>query len=157
MSWLRRNWPKAVLRLCGVLQVFLTGTGLCYVGMGVLAYWSRWGEVPDPVAPFAKQVFVLKTAINVILLFGLMWAGVLLLRLKNLGISASNWLLIAIVVYSFGFDLAFGWTPGTGPIEMSLAATAGIGDKGVSVIVFTGYPLIGFVALNLAHASMVKS
>jgi len=87
--------------------------------------------------------------VNLVLLSIQMLAALRLLRLKESGVRLTNVFCVALYIYE-PFGTFFGFGEGIG---MSLGATAGTGNMGTAPQFLTGYPILAFIALNLAAGS----
>jgi hypothetical protein len=160
MNWLRRNWPKLLLRSFGSLHLAFGIFGFYFLLWAVVGYAVNWHEPSDPTIPHTKEAFLVRTAVNLGFLVILMWAGLMLLRLRPQAVRVSNWLFVAMIGYfslgSFLFILEFSRFGHIGPVGSSIGATAGIGEMGTAPVFITGYPLFALLGLNLARKFLVK-
>jgi hypothetical protein len=160
MTWLPHNWPKALLRTFGWLHLGFGIFGFYFLLWAVVRYAVNWHEPSDPAMPYTKEASLVRTAINLVFLVILMWAGLMLLRLRPQAVRASNSLFVAMIGYffldNFLFILEFSLFRHIGPVGSSIGATAGIGEMGTVLMFITGYPLIALLGLNLARKFLAK-
>jgi len=137
----------ALFRLFGVLHLLLSGAGFYYIVVAVRALMrhGRLFEV-DPEIPYYSEAFLFRTTVNVILLVIEVIAALYLLRLSRTGLRLNNVFCLSFLVYE-SFGMSFGFGEG---VSMSLGASAGTGGMGTALQLVTGYPVIAYVALNLA-------
>lgn len=143
-----RKKNSVVLRFFGVVHLVFAAWGVY-----LISQLRFFGVEPDPpYAPYATEVFVVRTIINLVFLTVLVFAGIFLLRLRIQGVRVSNALFISMIVY-FAAGVMLG---GEGAIGMSIAATAGTGEMGTAPQMLTGYPIISLIVLNLARRKLLK-
>ncbi|MEE8199814.1 MAG: hypothetical protein V3R29_01480 [Candidatus Acidoferrales bacterium] len=157
MNWLQQNWPRVVLRGFGLLHIAFGVWGIYFLLWAVVGYAVRWNEPRNPDLPYLREVFAVRTTINIVFLVVLFFAGIWLLRLRTQGVRASNWLFISFIAYFFAdslqFIVEFSLYGDIGPVGRSIGATAGTGNMGTVPLLLTGYPIIALIGLNVAHKS----
>lgn len=155
-----KRWPEIAIRVFGALQWFLCAAGL------LLLFPALWEFTihPDPIglSPYYDKVFLVRSAINLIFVISLVWAGYFLLKLDRRGITATNWIFLAEFAYFFlssAVGLAFSLSSEK-ELELvgnALAATAGTGDMGIAPHFVTGYSILALIVLNLARRKLDRS
>jgi len=140
------KWKSVLLRLFGLLHLIYAGWGSYFVALNLLIDSSRggWSYLRADPVPYYAQVYVARIAISIVILAVLVVAGILLLRLKANAVRVNNWLFGSFLAY-FAADLFVPW----GPFDVAVGVTGGVGNMGIAPMIFTGYPLICLVALNL--------
>lgn len=138
----------ALFRLFGILHLLFASWGV-YLVVFALRAVMRSGHLYqfDPKIAYYSEAFIFRTTVNVILLAVEVVAALYLLRLSRTGLRLNNIFCLSLLVYE-SFGTFFGFGEGVG---ISLAASAGTGNMGIAPQFLTGYPVIAFVALNLAE------
>jgi hypothetical protein len=102
---------------------------------------------PDPEIPYHIEAFFLRTGLNLLFLAAIIFAGIKLLLAREKGVQLSNKLFVLMILYFLEpFSRLLG--PEFG---ISMGATAGTGNMGISPILLTGYPLIALIVLNVVR------
>lgn len=142
------RWPKALLKLFGVLNLFFACAGFYQLGFVTFSLVSlgRYPRFGDPSAPYVTEAFFLMTSINFIFLAVLFFAGFLLLRLRAHAVRVNNTLFVSMIIYELTLLLINGGALGT-----SIVTAFPTANVGIAPTIFTGYPILALIVLNLAH------
>jgi cbb3-type cytochrome oxidase subunit 1 len=155
------RWSAVVFRLFGTLHILFGAYGF-YVVLLILVNIASAGHfsLDDASAPYATESFVVMTAINLIFIGVLLFAGIQLLQLRAEAVRISNWLFLCMIMYEAVLLLDSLFLDPGAALSMSISAAYGIGNMGIAPQVLTGYPIIALIALNLArrkHRSRLPS
>lgn len=151
-----RNHTKRVL----VFRAFALANGL-FVAIGLwrltVAIVQAAPNLPvHHKAPYGWQFFFAFAACNLLLLAALVLTSVRLWQLLRGAVLHSTWVYAAIVLYNLVVGL--GWAlpdPWGGSVAMAVVAGANLG---VRAFVWTGYPLLAAIALNITrHYTRMRS
>ena len=143
------RWPTRVVKTFGLLHIILAILGL-YLVLSIAGFFVSLPSVfkrTGDALPYETEAYLLRTVINLILLGAEGIAGLQLLRTRLSGITISNVLFAAMVVYFF---LPI-WNLFGPAFSRSMGATAGIGNVGIGLQLICCYPVLALVALNLAR------
>lgn len=133
------------LRAFGIANLWFVARGGWLIYATLKGYSSASALPVDPRIrpPGSETVFLALTCVNIGLLLLLLWAGVLLLRLRITGVVICNGVFIAeIVLFLIPPPI-----PVT-PLTNLLSAARIIGNMGIAPQILTAYPLLGLVVLN---------
>jgi hypothetical protein len=145
-------WRVRVIRALAMANaVFIVG-GL-YLLVDALRRNYEFGRFAPP-EPYYAQVFYARSLLNLGFLVGLAIASVGIWRLIPSGRRLCNTVLVGVVLYVVSvsvFEVTTAFCGGT--LELlgrALAASGGTGNMGIAWQVYTGYPVIALIILNLA-------
>lgn len=141
------KWPAVAFRAFGIGNLVFVAIGLWAMSYPVRAATTgRMGNSPEQ--PYFLQAFWTMSAINMVFLILLGFTGFQLLRLRRSAVRICNVLFVAEILYSFfipwGAEIPRA-------VSNSIAAATGVGNMGTAVNLFTGYPIIALLGLNLSR------
>ena len=119
------TWAKAVLRITGLLDVVLSGLGVCFL-------WSvreMFALTSNSSFPFFRIAFSTMTAVNGVLLLSFLVAAFQLLWLKKTGIAVHSITAASLIAYHFLIGTL--WLAGRG-VGISIGAATGVGNMGIA-------------------------
>ena len=139
------NWRVLIYRLFGVLNLLFAAIGAFFEASSITAV--RAGVLANTSdAPYFLAFFWIMFALN-FCFFGLLaLGGVYLLRLKNWGVTISNIVMTAEIVYFPLIGVA--WSSFSKTMSMSVAGATGIANVGIGFQLITAYPLFALGCLN---------
>lgn len=145
---MRIIWQR-LIQVIGALTFALSLWGLYLLVDGF------WRELVRPLhmaeAPFFRQAFFTKNAIDALFLVAMIITAAGLLLLKIRAMKVYTWLWVMLVVFVSAGGLL--WTI-RGPVGMSIAAASGVGDMGLGPLLFYPfpfvYPILSVGLVNLA-------
>jgi hypothetical protein len=139
--------PSVALRAFGIANLVFVAIGLWAISYPVAAVAAgRMGNSPDQ--PYFLRAFWTMTAMNLVFLALLAFTGVRLLQLRRSAVKACNILFVAEILYF----VCIPWSKEIPrDVALSIAAATGIGNMGIAVNLFTGYPIIALIGLNLGN------
>ena len=146
------RWPTKVVKTFGLLHIIFAVFGL-YLVLGLAGFFVSLDEVfkrTDHALAYSREAYLLRTGVNLVFLGAEGIAGLRLLRTRLSGITISNVLFAAMIVY-FLFPI---WDLFGPAFSRSMGATAGTGDVGIAPQLITGYPVLALVVLNLARRKL---
>ncbi len=151
-----RLWPRRTIRSFGVANVVFGLVGLAAIVASVALRATR--TVSRCEAPYVAQAYYVATAINLICVLALLYAGVCLWQVQRRGVIISNALFVFEIVYFVGsswIGLALAMAGGkAATIGHSMSAVGGTGNMGTAPQIITGYPAIALIVLNIAYRAM---
>jgi hypothetical protein len=140
------KWASVAFRTFGTVNLIFVALGLWAISYPVAAIAAeRMTNSPDH--PYFLRAFWTMTSMNLIFLAALGFTGVRLLQLRRSAVKACNILFVAEIVYF----VCIPWGIFPRDIDLSIAAATGIGNMGIALNLFTGYPIFALIGLNLAN------
>jgi hypothetical protein len=140
------KWASVAFRIFGIVNLIFVAIGLWAISYPIAAVATdRIGNSPDN--PYFLRAFWTMTSVNLVFLAVLGFTGVRLLQLRRIAVKVCNILFVAAIVYF----LCIPWGIFPRDIDLSIAAATGVGNMGISVNLFTGYPIFALIGLNLAN------
>ena len=155
-----KTWTVRLLRSFGVLHIVFGLAGFA-LAIELLRRYSAAPIRPDDLR-FEPAAYYTCTALNLIFVSVLVFAGILLLRADLRGVRLSNWLFATEIAYwlltsTLGLFLTMSHRPTLSVLGLSMGAVGGIGNMGISPQILTGYPIIALVALNLLRKRLLQA
>ena len=139
-------------------RVLIKATGLFTLILSCCGFYrlaeNCWDQFTHPAqvsnAPFFRAFFFGMNMVDFIFLAVLSLTAIGLMKVSRRAVGIYSWTYLALLVYVF----APGAFWGSGPLGMSLAAASGVGDYGISPLIFFPVPfvygVVSVAAVNLA-------
>ena len=145
------DWEKLLVRSFGVLHLVYGAVGIVFLLQGFLGI----SRVQFDKYPYEREFYDFDVTVEVLLVFALIVAGALLVRLSRRGVILSNYIFateIALFVAESLLSVEFMMHgSNAAAFGMSIGAVGGIGHMGTAAQFITGYPVIALVGLNIAR------
>ena len=134
----------------GAISLLLSLCGYCLL---IAAIW-RVVHRPmfDPQLPLFRVAFFTMSALDALLLTGMVLVAVRLMKLERKAVAFYTWLLLVMIAYKLGLGVL--WLL-PNPIGRSIGAASGIGSMGLALLLVYPipfvYPLVSVMIVNLAR------
>ena len=106
----------------------------------------------DPQLPLFRVAFFTMSALDALLLTGMVLVAVRLMKLERKAATSYTWLILAMIAYKSGLGVL--WLL-PDPIGRSIGAATGIGSMGLVLLLVYPipfvYPLVSVMIVNLAR------
>ncbi len=142
------DWYSITYRAFGILNFLVALMGGIFLAPSVWAIrLHAIGDTPD--APHFLPAFWTMALLNVCFLGLLVFGGIRLLQLRDVGVTICNFVFLAEIFYFLIVGLL--WGHASREFAMSVAGATGVGNMGISPQLMSGYPFMALGFLNLVR------
>ena len=134
----------------GAISLLLALCGYCLL---IAAIWRVLHQpMFDSQLPLFRAAFFTMSALDALLLTGMVLVAVRLMKLERKAAASYTWLILAMIAYKSGLGVL--WLL-PDPIGRSIGAASGIGSMGLALLLLYPipfvYPLVSVMIVNLAR------
>ena len=145
-----RDWGRILIRSFGIANWFYGLTGVYFLVDG-LQRVRHFGP-----RPYEAKAYYFLVTINALFLVAVFLTGYWLILIRRRGAVFSNYVFSMEILFwvlspLVELKLVMSGNATAVSVGMSLGVVEGIGNMGTNLQMLTAYPLIAFIALNLAR------
>ncbi len=149
ISGAMKTWRR-LMQGVGAISLLLALSGYCLL---IVAIWRVLHQpMFDSQLPLFRVAFFTMSALDALLLTGMVLVAVRLMKLERKAAAIYTWLILAMIAYKLGLGVL--WLL-PNPIGRSIGAASGIGSMGLALLLLYPipfvYPLVSVMIVNLAR------